>query len=516
MPRTHNRRRGLGAILAFLSLIVASLSFGAAPALADADFDAQGSFDCDPGPPTVFAFHYNETNPDGFPVSSRTLTFNGGGSINLPGDSLTTVTKEQAMGGGTLSVDYTDNAGNDGNVTVNIPGVSDCTPHPIETVTVVNAHLVCTPTYNPDGSEFTLHYEVSNPDELEIVSVLVNGQDIPSGSVVDNGDYTIVVTYIEPVSWSERTASATATATGECTPDSAKTLTVTASVVCTPTYNPDGAEFTLNVNIDNPHGLTVLSQSHQDGDLVTNEATTVTVTYLDDRGNEQTATATAQPTEDCTPDAAQTMTISAHLVCNVVDGAEEYTLSVTENNPNGLTITDRSHADGDVVSNEAFQVVYTYTDNRGNTQTATAEVAAVDGCLPDDPGTMTINAALVCTYDADTKQETFTLSVTEVNPDGLTVTNRSHMDGDVVANEPFQVVYTYIDGDGNEQTATADVVAVPSCKVPDGDWGDFAPGASTQANALWGSILALIIAAVYMLLHGRRDDDELLPIRSES
>ena len=277
-------------------------------------------------------------------------------------------------------------------------------------------------------------------------------------------------------------------------------MSIAAHIVCT--VDKGSEVFTLSISETNPNGLTVTDRSHTDGQVVNNEAFTVTWTYVDNRGDEQTATADVVAVDGCLPD-RQTMSIQAHIICTVDKGTEVFTLSITETNPDGLTVTDRSHTDGQVVDNEAFTVTWTYVDNLGDEQTATYDVVAVDGCLPDDPGTMTIAAHLVCTPINDGADEEFHLVITETNPDGLSVTDRSHVDGEMVDNVDFTVTWTYVDGNGDEQTATADVVAIPGCKIPDGDWAEKLSSPGGIGLSI-GSVLLLVFLFGRDVLAGRR------------
>ena len=344
--------------------------------------------------------------------------------------------------------------------------------------------IECVPTTDPDGAEYYFLSNETNPNGFEVT--YRSHTDGP----VENVGFTYVVRYVDNAGNPGEVTAEIAPA-NDCTPAPPLTLSVSATIECAVV---DGAaQFTIWVNINNPDGLEIVSQTHTNGQVVDNVDVTVTVVYTNDRWKQKEATAHASATDDCTPDERHTMSIAAHLECTVDKGTEVFTLVVTENNPNGLTITDRSHTNGQEVSNEAFTVTYTYTDNRGDSQTATAEVSAINGCLPDD-STMSINAHLVCSVDKDV--EVFTLSITENNPDGLTITDRSHTNGQEVSNEDFTVTYTYVDGNGDEQTATADVSAIPSCKVPDGDW------AEDLAKGGWGLMLLVSFAGVLGLLIG--------------
>lgn len=350
-------------LLAMLMAIIGVTAFAVSPAAADNEFDANGVIECIPKTDpdgAEYNFLSNETNPNGFTVTSRSHT-------DGP------VTAQVAQTGFTYTVEYKDHTGNPGTVTAFIEPVGDCTPAPPKTLSVT-ATVECAVV---DGAaEFTLWVTINNPDGLDIIS-----QSHTNGQVVDNVDVTVTVRYTND-RWQEKTATAHAAATDDCSPVEEHEPKVKAWIECSVVN--DAAEFRIYTEVVNANGATNIVFSPANNTVVNNAEQTVTVTYTSNIGESRTKTINVSATDDCTPDERQVMTISAYIECTVDKDTEVFVLHITENNPDGLTITDRSHTDGMEVTNEAFTVTYTYTDGAGDPQTATADVSPVASCgMPD-------------------------------------------------------------------------------------------------------------------------------------
>ncbi|MBK6264360.1 HYR domain-containing protein [Marivirga sp. S37H4] len=151
---------------------------------------------------------------------------------------------------------------------------------------------------------------------------------------------------------------------------------------------------------------------------------------------------------DCPADISISTTSSCEAT---VDWTEP---SVSDNCSTELTATG-SHSPGDVFPLGTTEVVYTATDDAGNTSTCTFNVTVTDEAMPvfsGCPSDINVSTTSSCEATVDWIEPT----VSDICSTELTATG-SHSPGDVFPLGTTEVVYTATDDAGNTSTCTFNV-----------------------------------------------------------
>ncbi|MBK6264359.1 HYR domain-containing protein [Marivirga sp. S37H4] len=199
-------------------------------------------------------------------------------------------------------------------------------------------------------------------------------------------------------------------------------------------------------------GIVSFVSSHTSGDVFPLGTTEVVYTATDDAGNTSTCTFNVTVKDETMPvfsGCPADISISTTSSCEAtVDWTEP---SASDNCSTELTATG-SHSPGDVFPLGTTEVVYTATDEAGNTSTCTFNVTVTDETMPvfsDCPADISISTTSSCEATADWTEP----SVSDNCSTELTATG-SHSPGDVFPLGTTEVVYTATDEAGNTSTCT--------------------------------------------------------------
>src|SRR5690554_4287114 len=201
---------------------------------------------------------------------------------------------------------------------------------------------------------------------------------------------------------------------------------------------------------------TILTSTHEPGDVFPIGTTTVTYTATDAAGNIQTCSFDVVITDNedpvftaCPSDIAQDVDAGS------CDAVVTWTAPTFTDNCTGTTLTS-THNSGDTFPIGTTTVTYTATDVAGNIQTCSFDVVITDNEAPvftACPSDITVNNdAGSCDAVVTWTAPTFTDNCT-----GTTLTS-THNSGDTFPIGTTTVTYTATDAAGNIQTCSFDVV----------------------------------------------------------
>ncbi len=212
-------------------------------------------------------------------------------------------------------------------------------------------------------------------------------------------------------------------------------------------------------NCDNNLDIT---QNPAAGTIISGSTNTITLTVTDDAGNTDQVTFNVQVVDNTDPTITSTHndeSINANAGCDA--NLPDYTgdVTATDNCDNNLTIT-QTPAAGTIISGINNTVTLTATDDSGNTDEITFNVAVVDNTDPTITSTHndeSINANAGC--DANLPDYTGDVTATDNCDNNLTIT-QNPIAGTIISGSTNTVTLTVTDDTGNTDIVSFNVEVV--------------------------------------------------------
>ncbi|MCF8362615.1 MAG: T9SS type A sorting domain-containing protein, partial [Prolixibacteraceae bacterium] len=352
------------------------------------------------------------------------------------------------VGANEVILTVTDNNGNENTATAVVTVEDNVAPNAI----AQNVTVQLDDTGN--GSTTAAAVDNGSNDACGIASLELSQTDFDCSHVGTND----VVLTVTDNNGNENTATAVVTVEDNVAPIA---LAQNVTVQLDETGNGSTTAAAVDNGSNDACGIASLELSQTDFDCSHVGANEVTLTVTDNNGNENTATAVVTVEDNVAPNAiAQNVTVQLDDT-----GNGSTTAAAVDNGSNdacGIASLELSQVDFDCSHVGTNEVILTVTDNNGNENTATAVVTVEDNVAPnaiaqnvtvqlDDTGNGSTTAAAVDNGSNDAC--------------GIASLELSQVDFDCSHVGTNDVVLTVTDNNGNENTATA-IVAVEDNIAP--------------------------------------------------
>lgn len=354
----------------------------------------------------------------------------------------------------------TDNAGNSATCTSTVTVIDDTDPVIISCD--ANRDLAADPNCEQTVPDLT--DDVSATDNCDTDVAIT--QNMADGTIIGLGN-TVVVLIATDNTGNTDTCTATISVTDQTDPVIVSCdldTTLAADAACSQAVPNLASLASATDNCDNDVALT---QNPTAGVTIGLGVTTVVITATDNAGNTATCTAVVTVTDETDPvivrcDADHTLAADAN--CETTVPVLIGTVSATDNCDTSVSIS-QSPMSGSTLSLGATMIVFTATDNAGNTDTCTATVTVLDTTNPN-----ITSCAAAQTVSADANCQAHVPDLTpEIdandNCDESVSVSQSPAAGTTLELGATVIVITVSDDAGNTDTCTA-VVTVLDIEDP--------------------------------------------------
>ncbi len=333
------------------------------------------------------------------------------------------------LGTTTVTWTVTDNSGNTTTANQTVTVTDNQNP----TITAP-ANVSVFPTTSCDTSGLNLGTPVTN-DNCGVASVSNNSPAVfPSGT-------TIVTWTVTDNSGNTATANQTVTVTDNQDP----TITAPANVSVFPTTSCDTSGLNLGTPVTNDN-CGVASVSNNAPAIFPLGVTTVTWTVTDNSGNTATATQTVTVTDNQDPTITAPANVSVFPTTSCDTSGVNLGTPVTNDNCGVASVSNNAPATFPLGTTT---VIWTVTDNSGNTTTANQTVIVTDNQNPTL--TAPANISVFPTISCDTSGVNLGMPTTADNCGVASVSNNAPA---IFHSGTTTVIWTVTDNSGNTSTAT--------------------------------------------------------------